>query len=81
MAIFRRIPNFLMYTMAIQVLAMFQLKITKIGDNIAKNKYCLRLGSYLALLLPKLCSQYPNLKECPNFLRYTMEMQVVLAEY
>ena len=27
-----------MYTMAIQVLAEFQLKITKIGDDIAKNQ-------------------------------------------
>ena len=38
MARFGRIPNFLMYTMAIQVLAKFQLKITNIGDNIAKKQ-------------------------------------------
>ena len=80
MARFGRIPNFLMYTMAIQVLAKFQLKITKIGDNIAKKQIFLRHRSYLTLVLPKSCSQYPNLKECPNFLRYTMEMQV-LTEY
>ena len=61
-----------MYTMEIQVLAKFQLKMTKIGDHIAKNKYCLRLVSYLAIILSKLCSKYQNLKECPNFLRYSI---------
>ena len=38
MARFGRITNFLMYTMAIQVLAAFQLKITRIGDDIAKKQ-------------------------------------------
>ena len=52
-----------MYTMEIQVLAEFQLKITNIGDNIAKNKFCLRFWPYLALLLPKLCPNYENLKD------------------
>ena len=35
---FGRIPNFLMNTMAVQVLAKFQLQINKIGDNIAKKQ-------------------------------------------
>ena len=41
--------------MAIQVLAKFQLKIIKIGDNIAKNKYCLILASDLGHIWPFFC--------------------------
>ena len=29
----------------------------------------------------QIVSKYPNLKECPNFLRYTMEIQVVTEYY
>ena len=42
-----------------------------------KDKCYLRFGSYLALLLPNLHLKYQNLKECPNFLMYTMEIQVL----
>ena len=59
-----------MYTMPIQVLAKFQLKITTIGDNIAQKQ-----------IFPKTWVIFgPYFSKIVNFMRYTMEMQVV-TEY
>ena len=64
-----------------QVLAKFQLKMAKISDDIPKTQTQTQilpqswviLGPYIA----KVVFKYPNLKECPNFLMYTMEIQVL----
>ena len=67
-----------MYTMAIQILAAFQLKITKIGDDIAKKQIfpqtLVIFGPYFAQIvfkISKLCSKYPN------FLRYASTDRVL----
>ena len=55
----------------------FSSKLPRLVTILLKEKYYLRFGSYLALILPKLFSKYQNLKECPNFLMYTMDIQVL----
>ena len=59
-----------------QVLAEFQLKITKIGDDIAKKQILPQTWVIFGPSFAQIVSKYPNLKEFPNFLIYNMEMQV-----
>ena len=68
------------YSMLIQELTEFQLKITMIGEAIGKkvilDQIWLIFGPSFVQIVPK----YLNLTKCSNFLVYTIEIQVV-AEF
>ena len=62
--------------MEIQVLTKFKLRITLVGQAIAKKDILPQTWPYMDLLRPKWCPKYPNSNESRNCQRYTMEIHI-----
>ena len=67
--------------MEIQLLVVYQLKTTLIGEAIAKkvilDKIWTKFGLNLDLLWSKFCTKYLNLNKYSKFLVYTIEIHVL----